>query len=150
MFLLNSLQQSESTVKSGSVLFQSHYISPTNVAYVLVIGRESNIRAKHHYGCFSKCMMSPFNVVQILVIGREGSLRTQRRHGCVYMLSGNVDRGHFKYSEYSQSVSSRSGHTTTFVGSKLYIIGGRSDNLLEVGLGHSVSILLETCTGEKL
>ncbi|KAL8589141.1 hypothetical protein ACOMHN_052479 [Nucella lapillus] len=72
---------------------------------------------------------------EILVIGREGSLRTQRRHGCVYVLSGRVEGGRFKYSAYSQSVSSRSGHTSTFVGSKLYIVGGRSDNLLEVTQG---------------
>ncbi|XP_076437928.1 kelch domain-containing protein 9-like [Babylonia areolata] len=74
---------------------------------------------------------------KILVIGREGSLRTQRRHGCVYMLSGTVESGHFKYSEYSQSASSRSGHTSTFVGNKLYIIGGRSDHLIEVSPGFS-------------
>ena len=76
--------------------------------------------------------MCAFQPVQILVIGREGSLRTQRRHGSAYLLSGRVESGRLKYSEYSQGVSSRSGHTATFVGSKLYIIGGRSDNLLEV------------------
>ncbi|XP_025091283.1 kelch domain-containing protein 9-like isoform X1 [Pomacea canaliculata] len=71
----------------------------------------------------------------ILVIGREGSLRTQRRHGNVYLLSGKISSGKFCYTEYSSAVSSRSGHSASFVGSKLCIIGGRSDNLLEVMQG---------------
>lgn len=74
---------------------------------------------------------------EILVIGREGSLLTQRRHGSAYLLTGSVLSGRLKYSEYSQSLSSRSGHTANFVGTKLYIIGGRSDHLLEVSAGYS-------------
>ncbi|KAK7091531.1 kelch domain-containing protein 9-like [Littorina saxatilis] len=76
------------------------------------------------------------NSNEILVVGREGSLRLQRRHGSAFLLTGNVLSGKFTYSEYSNSVSSRSGHTATFLGSKLYIIGGRSDNLLEVSQGY--------------
>nr|KAG5691363.1 hypothetical protein BaRGS_033412 [Batillaria attramentaria] len=91
---------------------------------------------------------SLFSSGEILVIGREGSLRTQRRHGSAFLLSGNVQSGKFKYSEYSHEVSSRSGHSATFLGSKLYIIGGRSDNLLE-NKGNTTKLEEEGCLGGR-
>lgn len=72
----------------------------------------------------------------ILILGREGSRRTQRRTGNAYLLQGSVEKG-FTFSEYSRSTTSRSGHTTHIVGSKLYVIGGRDDNLLEFQNGFS-------------
>lgn len=69
---------------------------------------------------------------EILVLGREGSLRMQRRHGSGYTLSGSVESGHFTFKEYTQAISSRSGHTTNIIGSTLYVIGGRENNLIEM------------------
>ena len=74
---------------------------------------------------------------EILVIGREGSLRLQRKHGNVYMLTGDIDRGVFRYTEYTTGTASRSGHTTTCVGNIVYIIGGRDDRLVEMHSGFS-------------
>lgn len=74
---------------------------------------------------------------EILILGREGSLRIQKRYGNAYILSGSVEKGVFNYTEFSHSVTSRSGHTTNIVGSKMYVIGGRSDNLLEFQAGFS-------------
>ncbi|KAK3087137.1 hypothetical protein FSP39_002188 [Pinctada imbricata] len=68
---------------------------------------------------------------EILILGREGSLRTQRRHGSGYVLTGSVESGQFTYREYTQATASRSGHTATIVGNKLYIVGGRDNNLIE-------------------
>ena len=76
---------------------------------------------------------------EILVIGREGSLRLQRKHGNVYMLTGDIDKGEFRYSEYTTGTASRSGHTSTCVGNNIYIIGGRDDRLVEVHAGFSSS-----------
>ena len=73
----------------------------------------------------------------ILVIGREGSLRLQRKHGNVYMLTGNIDKGEFRYTEYTTGTASRSGHTSTCVGNNIYIIGGRDDRLVEIHSGFS-------------
>ena len=74
---------------------------------------------------------------EIIVIGREGSLRLQRKHGNVYMLTGDIDRGEFRYSEYTTGTASRSGHTSTCVGNNIYIIGGRDDRLVEIHSGFS-------------
>ena len=74
---------------------------------------------------------------EILVIGREGSLRLQRKHGNVYMLTGDIDKGVFRYSEYTTGTASRSGHTSTCVGNNIYIIGGRDDRLIEIHAGFS-------------
>ena len=68
---------------------------------------------------------------EILVVGREGSLRIQRRYGNAYILSGNIQRREFVYKEYSREVTSRSGHSADIVDNYIYIIGGRSDKLLE-------------------
>lgn len=68
---------------------------------------------------------------EILVIGREGGLHMQRRHGDAYILTCDVEKRVCRYSNYTSSVSSRSGHTTNIVGNAAYIIGGRSDQLLE-------------------
>ncbi|KAK6167640.1 hypothetical protein SNE40_021618 [Patella caerulea] len=73
---------------------------------------------------------------KILVIGRDGSLRMQRRYGNAYLLSGNPDSD-FKYSEFSNSVTSRSGHSTSIIGHKVFVIGGRSDKLVEVYSGYA-------------
>ena len=67
----------------------------------------------------------------ILVIGREGSLRTQRRAGSAFILTGDVKKGIFQWHEFPIEVDSRSGHTTTILGSYLYVIGGRMDKLVE-------------------
>lgn len=75
----------------------------------------------------------------IIVIGREGTLRMQpgsEYTGNVYMLKGCLDRFEFHYEEYSRFTESRSGHTTSFIGPTLYIIGGRNDQLLEVHKGY--------------
>lgn len=72
---------------------------------------------------------------EILILGREGSLRMQRRHGSGYLLSGSVESGKFTYREYTQETASRSGHTTNIIGSALYIVGGRDNNLVEVHPG---------------
>ncbi|CAL1536477.1 unnamed protein product [Lymnaea stagnalis] len=71
----------------------------------------------------------------IIIVGREGSLRIQRKHGCVYILIGNVLDGMFTYHECSDNVVSRSGHTTDLIGKNIYIVGGRSDSLLEKVVG---------------
>ena len=71
---------------------------------------------------------------EILILGREGSLRTQRRAGNAYLLSGGVKKG-FTFSEYSHSITSRSGHTTSIIGSSMIVVGGRNDNLVEVQPG---------------
>jgi len=68
---------------------------------------------------------------EILIVGREGSLRIQRKHGNVYILSGNVMNGVFTYRKMTNNTSSRSGHSINSVGSTLYIIGGRDDQLVE-------------------
>ncbi|KAK3088109.1 hypothetical protein FSP39_014773 [Pinctada imbricata] len=77
----------------------------------------------------------------ILVIGREGSLRMNAQPGkeytsSVYLLSGSIDKKEFVYQKYSHATESRSGHTTSFIGSNLYILGGRSDDLIEVHKGY--------------
>ncbi|ESO86029.1 hypothetical protein LOTGIDRAFT_235620 [Lottia gigantea] len=73
---------------------------------------------------------------KILIVGRDGSLRMQRRHGNAYLMAGDQTSG-FKYSEFSNSVTSRSGHTTSIIGTKVFIIGGRSDKLVDVYTGYS-------------
>ncbi|CAG5126769.1 unnamed protein product [Candidula unifasciata] len=72
---------------------------------------------------------------KIIIIGRDGSLRTQRRHGSIYILSGSVASGHFTYTEYSNEIISRSGHTTNVIGSNVFILGGRSDSVFEKTCG---------------
>ncbi|XP_048727127.1 kelch domain-containing protein 9-like [Ostrea edulis] len=75
----------------------------------------------------------------IIVIGREGTLRMQpgkEYTGNVYMLKGSLESNEFRFEEYSRLTESRSGHTTNFIGPTLYIIGGRSDQLLEVHKGY--------------
>ncbi|XP_074656079.1 kelch domain-containing protein 9-like [Tubulanus polymorphus] len=67
----------------------------------------------------------------ILIIGREGSLRTQRRSGNAFILRGSVDLRRFCYTDFPIAVASRSGHTTVAVRSKIVIIGGRDDRLIE-------------------
>ena len=68
----------------------------------------------------------------ILVIGREGSLRTQRRSGNSYILRGlHGDIKSMKYTNFPLGVDSRSGHTAHILGNNLYVIGGRSDKLIE-------------------
>ena len=71
----------------------------------------------------------------IIIVGREGSLRIQRRHGNAYILSGSVQKREFVYKEYSREVTSRSGHTADVINNCIYIIGGRSDKLLEKANG---------------
>ena len=73
----------------------------------------------------------------ILIVGREGSLRMQRRSGSAFLLSGNITKGTFRYSDYGMGVASRSGHTANIVGTTLYIIGGRSDNVVELHSGYN-------------
>lgn len=68
----------------------------------------------------------------ILIVGREGSLRMQRRTGSAFILKGDVTQGFFQYSEHVISVTSRTGHSLHVVGSKVVIIGGRDDKVLEV------------------
>ena len=84
---------------------------------------------------------SLLNDGNILVIGREGSLRMKAQPGkeytgSAYLLSGNMEKGEFIFQEYSQATESRSGHTTSFIGSTLYILGGRNDSLIEVHKGY--------------
>lgn len=78
---------------------------------------------------------SALNNGEILIIGREGSLRIQRKHGSAFILSGCVDSRKFKYREYCNNVISRSGHTADVISNSVFIIGGRSDNLLEKASG---------------
>ncbi|XP_033726826.1 kelch domain-containing protein 9-like [Pecten maximus] len=76
---------------------------------------------------------------KILVLGREGTLRSQQKDrlsGNVYMLSGSLANGEYTFTEYSHNTESRSGHTTSFIGPKLYIMGGRNDNFLEIHSGY--------------
>lgn len=76
---------------------------------------------------------------KILVLGREGTLRLQQKDhlsGNVYMLSGSLALGEFSFTEFSHNTESRSGHTTSLIGSKVYILGGRNDNFLEVHSGY--------------
>ncbi|BFZ11071.1 hypothetical protein BsWGS_14110 [Bradybaena similaris] len=68
---------------------------------------------------------------KIIIIGRDGSLRTQRKHGNGYILSGSVISGHFIYTQYSNEIISRSGHTANVIGSNVFILGGRSDSVFE-------------------
>ncbi|XP_059176161.1 kelch domain-containing protein 9-like [Physella acuta] len=77
----------------------------------------------------------------IVVIGREGSLRSQRKHGNMYILSGTVTSGSFVYKEFHDNITSRSGHTSDVIGNSVFIVGGRSDLLLEkvVGLKSTAS-----------
>ncbi|KAJ8322028.1 hypothetical protein KUTeg_000499 [Tegillarca granosa] len=94
-------------------------------------------------GGLSSHTASLLNTGEILVLGREGSLRMQRLKeagGNAYMLKGSVEKGEFRYSEYSGSTDSRSGHTTNFIDSTLYIIGGRNDNLLEAHSGYKTGL----------
>lgn len=74
---------------------------------------------------------------EILIIGREGSLRLQRKHGNVYILTGSVLSGEFKYKKMTNATSSRSGHTVNCIGRTVYIIGGRDDHLIEFHSGYS-------------
>lgn len=67
----------------------------------------------------------------ILIIGREGSTRIQRRSGNAFLLTGSVHKGAFKYSDFSMSLASRSGHTTSVFDTRLVILGGRSDKLID-------------------
>jgi hypothetical protein len=60
----------------------------------------------------------------ILVIGREGGLRTQRKHGSGFQLTGSPEKNQFHYSEYTQAIASRSGHTANIAASTLFIIVG--------------------------
>ncbi|CAG2242701.1 unnamed protein product [Mytilus edulis] len=55
---------------------------------------------------------------KVLVLGREGPLRMQPD-----------DKKH-------AATESRSGHTTNFIGPRLYVLGGRNDELLEVHSGY--------------
>ena len=71
----------------------------------------------------------------ILVIGREGGLRTQRKHGSGFQLTGSPEKNQFHYSEYTQAIASRSGHTANIAASTLFIIGGRDNDLLEFKSG---------------
>lgn len=76
---------------------------------------------------------------KVLILGREGPLRMQpddKIHGNAYMLTGSIESGKFAYSEYSRATESRSGHTTNFIGPRLYVLGGRNDQLLEVHSGY--------------
>ncbi|XP_060063802.1 kelch domain-containing protein 9-like [Ylistrum balloti] len=69
---------------------------------------------------------------EIIIFGREGSLRMQRRHGNSYILSGSVQSGHFTFKEFTNAAASRSGHTSNIIGNKLYVVGGRENNLIEI------------------
>ncbi|XP_069106375.1 kelch domain-containing protein 9-like [Argopecten irradians] len=69
---------------------------------------------------------------EIVIFGREGSLRMQRRHGNSYILSGSVQSGRFTFKELTNVAASRSGHTSNIVGNKLYVVGGRENNFVEV------------------
>ncbi|XP_033726935.1 kelch domain-containing protein 9-like [Pecten maximus] len=69
---------------------------------------------------------------EIIIFGREGSLRMQRRHGNSYILSGSVQSGHFTFKEFTNVAASRSGHTSNIVGNKLYVVGGRENNFVEI------------------
>lgn len=71
----------------------------------------------------------------IVVIGREGSRRTQRKRGNMYILSGNVTSCSFVYKEFHDNITSRSGHTSDVIGNTVFIVGGRSDLLLEKVVG---------------
>ncbi|XP_005099748.1 kelch domain-containing protein 9 [Aplysia californica] len=92
----------------------------------------------------------------VIIVGREGSLRIQKKHGNVFILSGNVLSGAFRYREYSREATSRSGHTADIVGNEIFIIGGRDDKLLEKAQGFKgtarnqcsvISKILETLHG---
>ena len=88
----------------------------------------------------------------ILVLGREGSLRMQPKdkvHGNAYMLTGSVKHG-YQYTEYSRSTDSRSGHSTSFIGQTLYVLGGRCDNLIEVHRGYDSGAKTSITVMEKL
>ncbi|XP_013409471.2 kelch domain-containing protein 9 [Lingula anatina] len=67
----------------------------------------------------------------ILIIGREGSTRLQRKFGNAFLLTGSVHKGAFHYTEHTMGLASRSGHTCNILGSRLIIIGGRSDKLVD-------------------
>lgn len=68
----------------------------------------------------------------ILIVGREGSLRMQRRTGSAFILKRDVAKGLFQYSEHIMSVTSRTGHSLHVFRSKVVIIGGRDDKVVEV------------------
>lgn len=143
---------------SGSPTLSHHTCVPLQNKYILFIGgwdgrkRTSNV---HIFDTEKKIWMLPktsgfpeggglsshtatlLGSGEILILGREGSLRIQKRYGNAYILSGSVEKGVFNYTEYSRSVTSRSGHTTNIIGNKMYVIGGRSDNLLEFQAGFS-------------
>ena len=86
----------------------------------------------------------------ILVLGREGSLRMQRRHGNGYILKGSVESGKFHYSEFTHATASRSGHTQNIIGNKMYIVGGRDNNLIEVHQGFKSPFSCDSVITRKL
>jgi len=78
----------------------------------------------------------------ILVVGREGSLRMQRKFGSAFLLRGDPavvgDKAVFSYSEFPMSTASRSGHSLHVVGPRLVVLGGRSDQVIDVFLRFNV------------
>lgn len=67
----------------------------------------------------------------VLIIGREGFLKTQRRFASMFVLSCRISDRTFKYTQLETTVGSRSGHTCDMIGTRLFIMGGRGDNLME-------------------
>lgn len=76
---------------------------------------------------------------EIIIIGREGSTRIQRRFGNAYRLSCDRYLTKFTYTEFPLDIDSRSGHCTAAINSKLFIVGGRDDKVIDV---HSVKGLI--------
>ena len=66
------------------------------------------------------------------------------------MLCGHAESGHFTYREYTQATASRSGHTANIVGNKLYIIGGRDNNLIERHAGFRSGNMIVSHATQKI